>query len=94
MLHRDNQSAIEVAKDPVFRLRTEHIGVQHRFIEEGIIRKELSELFNGAKNQPAGMTNQGSTTSQMFTQHMAARWEYSDGLLALSQYFGKNMYKR
>ncbi|KAI3508780.1 hypothetical protein L1887_23794 [Cichorium endivia] len=42
MLHCDNQSAIHLAKNPVFHSRTKHIKMRYHFIREQIAEEDSS----------------------------------------------------
>jgi hypothetical protein len=42
LMHCDNQSAIKLAKNPVFHARTKHIEVHHHFVRERVLGGEIS----------------------------------------------------
>ena len=52
-LHCDNQSAIALAKNPVFHARTKHISLQHHFIREQVEDKQVTLLYCKGENQVA-----------------------------------------
>ena len=41
ILHCDSQSAIALAKNPVFHARTKHIDVRHHFVRECLAEKRI-----------------------------------------------------
>ena len=45
ILHCDSQSAIQLAKNPVFHAKTKHVDVKYHFIRELIEDKQI-QLFN------------------------------------------------
>lgn len=45
ILYTDSNSAIELAKNPVFHNRTKHIDIQYHFVREKVINKETNLLF-------------------------------------------------
>ena len=52
-LYCDNQSAIGLAKNPVFHARTKHISLQHHFIREQVEDKQVTLLYCKGENQVA-----------------------------------------
>ena len=52
-LYCDNQSAIALAKNPIFHARTKHIALQHHFIREQIEDKQISLLYCKGEDQVA-----------------------------------------
>ena len=52
-IHCDNQSAIKLAKNPVFRARSKHIKIHHLFIRERVLEGEIDLKFISTAFQPA-----------------------------------------
>ncbi|KAJ7571434.1 hypothetical protein O6H91_01G163000 [Diphasiastrum complanatum] len=42
IIHSDNQSGIQLAKNPVFHARTKHIEIQYHFIRERLLSQEIN----------------------------------------------------
>ena len=49
----DNQSAIKLAKNPVFHARTKHIEIHHHFVRERVLRGEIDLHYISTDSQPA-----------------------------------------
>lgn len=51
----DNQSALQIARNPVFHGRTKHIEVDLHFVRERVVSKSLSLCFLPTAQQPADL---------------------------------------
>jgi hypothetical protein len=49
----DNQSAIELSKNPVFRDCTKHIAIRHHFIREKVSEKDIEVSHVASSDQLA-----------------------------------------
>ena len=49
----DNQSAIKLAKNPVFHARSKHIEIHHHFIRQRVLEGEIGLQFISTSQQPA-----------------------------------------
>ena len=45
VLYTDSQSAIELAKNPVYHSRTKHIDVQYHFVRENVLNNKIDLTF-------------------------------------------------
>jgi hypothetical protein len=70
-LHCDNQSAIKLAKNPVFHARTKHIEVHHHFIREKLLRGEICLNYISTDDQPADIFTKALPRIK-FEQHRGA----------------------
>jgi len=52
-IHCDNQSAIKLAKNPVFHARSKHIEIHHHFVRERVLRGEVQLHYVPTDSQPA-----------------------------------------
>ena len=58
-LHCDSQSAIQLAKNPVFHAKTKHIDVKYHFIREVIDDKQIQLVKVHTKENPADLLTKG-----------------------------------
>ena len=57
ILHCDSQSAIALAKNPMFHAKTKHIDVQHHFVQDCLADKKLDLVkINTSKNVADALT--------------------------------------
>ena len=45
VLQCDNQSSIKLAHNPIYHARTKHIEIQHHFVREKILEKEIDLIY-------------------------------------------------
>jgi len=65
VLYSDNQSAIDLAKNPVYHVKTKHIDVRYYFIRQLLEDGELLlEKILGSKN-PADMLTKSVTVNKL-----------------------------
>ena len=65
LLHCDSQSAIALAKNPVFHARTKHIDVRHHFVRECLAEKRIDlEKIHTTANTADALTK--SLSSERF----------------------------
>lgn len=55
LVHCDNESAMKLAKNPIFHSKSRHIGIQRHFIREWVALKEIKVRFLSTKLQLANM---------------------------------------
>ena len=53
LIHCDNLSSIQLAKNPVFRARTKHIEVHYHYIREHILAGDIDLQYVGTNMQVA-----------------------------------------
>lgn len=70
-VHCDNQSAIKLAKNPVFHARTKHIEVHHHFVRERLLRGEIELHYISTDDQPADIFTKPLSRTK-FEQHRTA----------------------
>ncbi|WP_176691529.1 Ty1/Copia family ribonuclease HI, partial [Enterobacter cloacae complex sp. GF14B] len=58
-LYCDSQSAIQLAKNPVFHSKTKHIDVKYHFIREVLEDKQIQLLKIHTKDNPADLLTKG-----------------------------------
>ncbi|KAM1471212.1 hypothetical protein ACFXTN_038164 [Malus domestica] len=63
-LYCDNQSAIRLAKNPVFHARTKHVEVHYHFIREKVLQKEIEMRQINTDEQVADLFTKGLSTSK------------------------------
>jgi hypothetical protein len=66
----DNQSALKLAKNPVFHARTKHIEVHHHFVRERVLGGEVKLDYIPTDQQPADMFTKPLSRTK-FEQHRA-----------------------
>ena len=71
VVHCDNQSAIKLAKNPVFHARTKHIEVAHHFVREQVLRGEIELHYISTDQQPADIFTKPLARTK-FEQHRSA----------------------
>ena len=59
VLHCDSQSAIQLAKNPVFHAKTKHIDVKYHFIREVVDDKQIQLVKVHTKENPADLLTKG-----------------------------------
>ena len=70
-LHCDSQSAIMLAKNPVFHAKTKHIAVKYHFIRD-VLEDKLMELMKvHTDDNPTDLVTKG-LASERFAQHCRA----------------------
>ena len=58
-LHCDSQSAIQLAKNPVFHAKTKHIDVKYHFIKKVLEDKQLLIVKIHTKDNPFDLLTKG-----------------------------------
>ncbi|MCO5588730.1 hypothetical protein L7F22_042689 [Adiantum nelumboides] len=58
-LYCDSQSAIQLAKNPVFHLKTKHIDVKYHFIREVVEDQQIQLMKIHTKDNPADLLTKG-----------------------------------
>ncbi|MCO5597768.1 hypothetical protein L7F22_051850 [Adiantum nelumboides] len=58
-LYRDSQSAIQLAKNPVFHSKTKHVDVKYHFIREILENKQIQLMKIHTKDNPADLLTKG-----------------------------------
>ena len=53
VIYCDNQSCIQIAKNPVFHARTKHIEIQYHFVREKVQSKEIELIYCSTEDQAA-----------------------------------------
>lgn len=61
----DNQSAIQLARNPVFHGRTKHIEIDFHFVRERVIRKDIDLRFVSTSLQLADMFTKSLTSDRL-----------------------------
>jgi hypothetical protein len=64
----DNQSAIKIAKNPVFHARTKHIEVHHHFVRENVLAGEIKGDYISTDQQSTDIFTK-PLSRQKFEQH-------------------------
>lgn len=64
VLHIDNRSAIDLAKNPVFHGRSKHIDIRYHFIRECVKRKEIIIKHVSTDMQRADILTKRMTTAK------------------------------
>ena len=59
MLHYDSQSAIMLAKNPVFHAKTKHIAVKYHFIRDVLEDKQMELMKVHTTKNPADLLTKG-----------------------------------
>lgn len=59
VLHCDSQSAIQLAKNPVFHAKTKHVDVKYHFIREVIEDKQIQLVKVHTTENPADLLTKG-----------------------------------
>ena len=59
LLHCDSQSAIQLAKNPVFHAKTKHVDVKYHFIREVIENKQIQLVKIHTDDNPADLLTKG-----------------------------------
>ena len=59
VLHCDSQSAIQLARNPVFHAKTKHVDVKYHFIRELIEDKQLQLVKVHTTENPADLLTKG-----------------------------------
>ena len=75
----DNQSAIAIAKNPVYHAHTKHIAVRHHFLREKYASGELSLEYVPTGNQVADVLTKGLAREKhkCFISGMGIHWRTS-----------------
>ena len=55
MIYCDNQSCIQIAKNPVFHARTKHIKIHYHYVREKVQAKEIELVYCSTEDQAADM---------------------------------------
>ncbi|KAM1254549.1 hypothetical protein ACFX2G_029491 [Malus domestica] len=63
-LYCDNQSAIHLAKNPVFHARTKHMEVHYHFIKEKVLQEEIEMRQINTDEQVADLFTKGLSTGK------------------------------
>ena len=58
-IHCDNQSSMNIAKNPIFHSRTKHIDVRHHFIRERLSMNEIEITYRPTKDMLADVLTKG-----------------------------------
>ena len=64
VLHCDSQSAIQLAKNPVFHAKTKHVDVKYHFIREVLEDKRVELVKVHTSKNPADLLTKGLSTEQ------------------------------
>ncbi|KAI5068127.1 hypothetical protein GOP47_0016472 [Adiantum capillus-veneris] len=64
MLHFDSQSAIQVAKNPVFHAKTKHVDVKYHFIREVLEDKRLQLAKIHTTKNPGDFLTKGLSSER------------------------------
>ncbi|XP_003377800.1 conserved hypothetical protein [Trichinella spiralis] len=59
ILHSDNQSALKLARNPVYHARTKHIDIRYNFIREGAERKDVELRYLPTEQMVADILTKG-----------------------------------
>ena len=59
MLHCDSQSAIMLAKNPMFHVKTKHIAVKYHFIQDMLEDKQMELVKVHTTENPADLLTKG-----------------------------------
>lgn len=58
-LHCDNQSAIQLAENPVFHARTKHVEIHYHFIREKVLQGQIKMQYIKTADQVADLFTKG-----------------------------------
>ena len=58
-LYCDNESATQLAENPMFHARTKHIEVHHHFIREKVLKGDINLFHANTKEQTADVFTKG-----------------------------------
>jgi hypothetical protein len=64
----DNQSSIQLARNPVFHARTKHIEIHHHFVRERLVQGEIALDYISTAEQPADILTKALPRSK-FEHH-------------------------
>ena len=59
MLHCDSQSAIILAKNPIFHVKTKHIAIKYHFIQDVLKDKHMELVKVHTTKNPADLLTKG-----------------------------------
>ncbi|MDV3143398.1 MAG: Ty1/Copia family ribonuclease HI, partial [Sweet potato little leaf phytoplasma] len=61
----DNQSALQLAKNPIFHGRTKHVEIDFHFVREKVVSNDLQLRFVPTQQQPADLFTKPMSTDRL-----------------------------